>query len=156
MFKMNILQGLKVLDLSRIFTGPFCTQILGDLGAEIIKLEPESGDVTRYWGPPFVDTGLAAYFVVLNRNKRSICLDLATDHGKEVFNKLVKWCDILVENFRPGVTEKLGITADDVWKENPQIIYLSITAYGSKGPYKDRSGYDIIAQTESGKMSITG
>ncbi len=154
--RTNLLDGVKVLDLSRVFTGPFCTQVLADLGAEVVKVEPPKGDDTRRWGPPFVAEDLSTYFVTLNRNKRSIVLDLKTSKGLATLKKLIAWCDVFVENFRPGVCERLGLSPQQVWEVNPKVVYVSITGFGSKGPFRDRASYDIIAQSESGIMGITG
>lgn len=152
------LTNVKVLDLTRIVAGPYCTMILGDLGAEIIKVErPGTGDESRKWGPPYVNnTNETCYFVCLNRNKKSICIDLKTKEGREVVLELSKKCDVLVENYVPGVLNKLGLGYEDVEKVSPHIIYCSLTGYGSKGPYKNRPGYDVIAASIGGLMSITG
>jgi crotonobetainyl-CoA:carnitine CoA-transferase CaiB-like acyl-CoA transferase len=154
--KIDILKNIKVLDLSRIFTGPYCTQILGDLGAEIIKIEPPGGDDTRMWGPPFIADDMSTYYIALNRNKKSFILNLKDPKDKEKFDKIVKSVDIIVENFRPGVTKRLNVDYEYCKILNPSLIYLSITGFGSSGPYKDNTAYDIIAQGESGLMSTTG
>ncbi len=154
--RTDLLDGVKVLDLSRIFTGPFCTQILADLGADVIKVEPPKGDDTRKWGPPFITEELSTYFVTVNRNKRSIVLNLKTEDGMEKLKKLISWCDVFVENFRPGVCERLDLSPEKVWEINQRVVYVSITGFGSEGPYKNRASYDIIAQSESGIMGITG
>lgn len=152
------LANVKVLDLTRIVAGPYCTMILGDLGAEIIKVErPGTGDESRKWGPPYVNnTNETCYFVCLNRNKKSICVDLKTKEGRDIVLKLSQKCDVLVENYVPGVLHKLGLGYEDVKKVSPGIIYCSLTGYGSKGPYKNRPGYDVIAASIGGLMSITG
>jgi crotonobetainyl-CoA:carnitine CoA-transferase CaiB-like acyl-CoA transferase len=150
------LDDVFVLDLSRILSGPFCTMSLGDMGATVVKVEPPPrGDDTRLWGPPFVN-GISSYFLSINRNKRSIGLNLKTPEGQEVLWKLIDRADVLVENFRPGVLEKLGFGYDAVSKRNPRIVYASISGYGQTGPYKDRPGYDVVAQGESGVVDLTG
>ncbi|MDI3257690.1 MAG: CoA transferase [Kyrpidia sp.] len=152
---MKPLSGLRVLDLSRILSGPFCTMILGDLGADVIKVEPLGGDDTRKWGPPFVN-GESAYFLSVNRNKRSIAVNLKSDEGKELFRTLVGRSDVLVENFRPGTLARLGMDYPRLREINPRLILVSISGFGQTGPYRDRPGYDLIAQGMSGLMSITG
>ncbi|MBI4191385.1 MAG: CoA transferase [Betaproteobacteria bacterium] len=150
------LEGLRVLDLTRILAGPLCTMMLGDMGADVIKVEPPgSGDDTRSWGPPFV-AGEAAYFLGLNRNKRSLTLNLASRPGQEILAALVKKSDVLVENFKLGTLEKWGFP--DAWlgANAPQVIRCSITGYGANGPKGGLPGYDFISQAESGLMSITG
>ncbi len=149
-----MLDGIKVLDFSRVLAGPFVTMILGDLGADIIKVEPPGGDETRQWAP-FVD-GESAYFMSTNRNKKSIVIDLRRDEGKEIVYKLVKTCDIVVENFRPGVVEKLGIDYNTLRKHKEDIIYCSVKGFGTKGPYVHKPAYDIILQAMSGLMATTG
>src|SRR5438045_2673923 len=145
-----------VLDLSRILSGPFCTMMLGDMGATVVKVEPPPrGDDTRLWGPPFVN-GISSYFLSINRNKRSIGLNLKSPEGNEVLWKLIDRADVLVENFRPGVLEKLGFGYDAVSSRNPRIIYASISGYGQTGPYRNRPGYDVVAQGESGIVDLTG
>jgi len=150
------LDGIRVLDLSRILTGPFCSMLLGDLGAEVIKIEiPKSGDDTRQWGPPFI-SGESAYFLCVNRNKKSVTLDLSKSQGREILCALTEKCDILVENFRPGVTQRLQVDYQTLAKRNPRLIYCSITGYGHTGEYRDRPGYDIVLQAMGGLMGITG
>lgn len=150
------LAGIKVLDLTRVLAGPYCTMILGDLGAEVIKVEaPGGSDDTREWGPPFAG-GESAYYLCVNRNKRAITLDLKTDKGIEVIKELVKRSDIIIENFKHGTMEKWGIGYEELKKINPGIIHCSITGFGHNGPYKDLAGYDFIIQAMSGLMSITG
>lgn len=160
---MGALSGLRVLDLSRILAGPWCTQILGDLGAEIIKIErPGSGDDTRGWGPPFLcdrngaETGESAYFLAMNRNKRSAAIDMATAEGRSLLCALAVRSDVLVENFKVGTLEKYGLDYPALAKSNPGLIYCSITGFGQSGPYANRPGYDFIAQGMGGLMSITG
>ena len=150
------LDGLRVLDLTRILAGPLCTMMLGDMGADVLKIEPPgSGDDTRTWGPPFVG-GEAAYFLGLNRNKRSLTLNLAAKPGQEILAALIKKSDVLVENFKLGTLEKWGFS--NAWLEAnaPQVIRCSITGYGAGGPKGGLPGYDFILQAESGLMSITG
>jgi crotonobetainyl-CoA:carnitine CoA-transferase CaiB-like acyl-CoA transferase len=150
------LEGLKVLDLTRILAGPLCTQMLGDMGADVIKVEPPgTGDDTRSWGPPFCG-GESAYFLGVNRNKRSLTLDMASRDGQQILCELVKRSDVLVENFKLGTLEKWGVT--DAWLEQhaPRVIRCSITGYGSSGPLAGLPGYDFILQAESGLMSICG
>lgn len=150
------LDGIVVLDLSRILAGPYCTMMLGDLGAEVIKVErPGSGDDTRSWGPPFAG-GEAAYYLCLNRNKRSLTLDLSRPAGRGIALDLAHRADVLVENFSPGVTTKLGIDWEAVSALNPRLIYCSITGYGPDGPYRDRTGYDMVVSAVGGLMGITG
>jgi formyl-CoA transferase/CoA:oxalate CoA-transferase len=150
------LDDLFVLDLSRILSGPFCTMMLGDMGATVVKVEPPPrGDDTRLWGPPFVN-GISTYFLSINRNKRSIGLNLKSAQGQEVLWKLVDRADVLVENFRPGVLDKLGFGFDAVAARNPRLIYASISGYGQTGPYRNRPGYDVVAQGESGIVDLTG
>jgi crotonobetainyl-CoA:carnitine CoA-transferase CaiB-like acyl-CoA transferase len=153
---MKPLDDLFVLDLSRILSGPVCTMLLADMGAEVIKVEPPpSGDDSRQWGPPFIN-GISTYFLSVNRNKKSIGLNLKTDAAKQVLWKLVERADVLVENFRPGVLGKLGFGYDAIVRRNPRIVYCSISGFGQTGPYRDRPGYDVIAQGESGMMDLTG
>ena len=149
------LQGLKVLDLTRVLAGPFCTMLLGDMGAEIIKVEePGKGDDTRGY-PPFLN-GHSAYFANLNRNKKSITLDLKNPAAKKTFMQLVETVDIVIENYKPGTMDKLGLSYEKAKERNPRIIYASISGFGQYGPYKDRPGYDIIGQAMGGLMSVTG
>ena len=150
------LDGLRVLDLTRILAGPLCGQMLGDMGADVIKVEPPgAGDDTRTWGPPFVN-GESAYFLGINRNKRSLTLNMAVKAGQEILTQLVKKSDVLVENFKLGTLEKWGITNEWLEKNAPRVIRCSITGYGSSGPDAALPGYDFILQAESGLMSICG
>jgi crotonobetainyl-CoA:carnitine CoA-transferase CaiB-like acyl-CoA transferase len=150
------LHGVRVLDASRVLAGPFCGQLLGDLGAEVIKVErPGSGDDTRAWGPPFSGE-LSAYFLSCNRNKQSITLDLGTPAGLEVFGRLVAKSDILLENFRAASADKLGVSPEKLLTYNPRLIVCSISGYGRTGPLSDVPGYDFSIQGLSGLMSITG
>lgn len=156
---MGPLQGVRVLDLSRVLAGPWSTQVLGDLGADVIKIEqPGQGDDTRKWGPPFVDDGSrdAAYYVCANRNKRSIAVDMADPRGADVIRRLAADSDIFVENFRVGGLAKYGLDYVSLTKINPRLVYCSITGFGQEGPYKDRGGYDFLIQGMSGLMSVTG
>ncbi|MFO1169624.1 MAG: CaiB/BaiF CoA-transferase family protein [Hyphomicrobiaceae bacterium] len=157
------LDGLRILDLTRILAGPTCTQLLGDLGADVIKIEkPGEGDDTRAWGPPFVagkdgkPTTESAYFLCANRNKRSVAVDIATPEGAALVRKLAEKCDVLVENFKVGGLAKYGLAYDDLKAELPRLVYCSITGYGQTGPHKDKPGYDLIAQGYGGMMSLTG
>jgi len=150
------LSGVVVIDLSRILAGPYCTMLLGDLGAEVIKVEaPSRGDGSREWGPPWAG-GESAYYLSINRNKKSITLNLKSEKGREILRKLIGKGDVLVENFLPGTMERWGFDYERVKEINPRIIYCSITGYGQYGPYKDRPGYDFIIQAQGGIMSITG
>ena len=150
------LEGLRVLDLTRILAGPLCAQILGDMGADVIKVEPPgTGDDTRSWGPPFTG-GESAYFVGINRNKRSVTLNMATKAGQEILAQLIRRSDVLVENFKLGTLEKWGFGNDWLEQNAPRLIRCSITGYGSSGPDAGLPGYDFILQAESGLMSICG
>ncbi|MEV5961240.1 CoA transferase [Kribbella sp. NPDC051952] len=151
------LDGLRVLDLTQVMAGPFCTMLLADLGADVIKIEnPSSGDQTRRsWGYAVHGEDSRA-FLALNRNKRSVCLDLKEPGHLASFLRLVESADIVVENFRPGVTKRLGVDYDTLAARNPRLIYASVSGFGQTGPYADRPGYDLIAQAMSGVMSITG
>ena len=153
---MRPLEGLRVVDLTRVLSGPYCTMQLGDLGAEVIKVEqPGKGDDTRAFAPPF-QGDQAAYFLSVNRNKKSITLDMKSARGKEVLWRLIDKSDILVENFRPGAMDRLGFGYEAVSKRRPSMIYASISGFGDSGPQKDRPGYDVIVQGEAGIMDITG
>ncbi len=150
------LEGIRVLDLSRVLAGPFCTMILGDLGADVIKVEqPGSGDDTRQWGPPWAG-GESAYYLCVNRNKRSLTLNLKHERGREILVALARDCDVVVENFRVGMLDRLGIGYHALSTRFPHLVWCSITGYGLDGPYADRAGYDFVAQGEGGLMSITG
>ena len=148
------LTGIKVLDLTRVVSGPFCTMLLADFGADVIKVESRDGDPSRITG--IMGEGENPYFVNLNRNKRSITIDLKTEKGKEIARRLAKWADVLVENFRPGVMERLGLGYEDLKKINPGLIYAAISGFGKTGPYKGRPAFDFIAQAMSGFMSLNG
>jgi crotonobetainyl-CoA:carnitine CoA-transferase CaiB-like acyl-CoA transferase len=157
------LAGIRVLDLTRALAGPWCTQNLGDLGAEIIKVErPERGDESRAWGPPWlkdaaaVDTSESSYFLSCNRNKKSVTVDLATTSGQEEIRRLAGACDILVENYKVGQFQKYGLDYESLKLINPALIYCSITGFGQNGPWAHRPGYDVVGQGMSGFMSVTG
>ena len=150
------LEGVRVLDLTRAVTGPFCTMLLGDLGARIIKIEePGNGDETRQWGPPFVE-GESAYFLALNRNKESVVLDLKRECDLAVLRRLASESDVVAQNFRPGVVERLGVDYESLKNENPDLIYASISGFGLTGPDCQRPGYDLIVQAMSGMMVASG
>ncbi|MBH17476.1 MAG: formyl-CoA transferase [Acidobacteria bacterium] len=150
------LDGLTVLDLTRVLSGPYCTMMLADMGARVIKIEhPERGDDTRGWGPPFV-SGESTYFLSVNRNKESVTLDFKTPEGREVLDALIEHADVLVENFRPGTLDRLGLGYTDVRTRNPQLVYVSISGFGQTGPRRQEPGYDAAIQAEGGLMSITG
>jgi crotonobetainyl-CoA:carnitine CoA-transferase CaiB-like acyl-CoA transferase len=154
------LTGLRVLDLSRVLAGPLCTMVLGDLGAEVIKVErPGTGDDTRTWGPPWsagADGREAAYYLSCNRNKRSVTADLKTDEGRELVRGLALGADVLVENFAPGTMERLGLSYETLRAANPRLVCCTITGYGADGPESGRPGYDFAVQARSGWMAITG
>lgn len=151
------LDGLLVLDLSRVLAGPYATQLLGDYGARIVKVEqPGRGDETRAWGPPFAPGGQSAYFLSANRNKESLTLDLKAPAGRAVLRALARRADVLVENFKRGTLDELGLGYEALRAENPGLIYCAITGYGQDGPYADRPGYDTVIQAQGGLMSITG
>ena len=157
-FPPGALAGLKVLDLTRVLAGPTCTQMLGDLGAEIIKIErPGAGDDTRGFAPPYVPrTQESAYFVGVNRNKKSVTLDIAKPEGQDIVHRLLAECDILVENFKVGALAKYGLGWDDLRDRYPRLIYCSITGFGQTGPYAPRPGYDALIQAMGSVMSLTG
>ena len=150
------LENIRVLDLSRILAGPYCTMILGDLGAEVIKVEaPGGSDETRNWGPPF-QNGVSAYYLSTNRNKKSITIDLKSPSGIDQIKRLVKTSDVIIHNFKTGTMEKFGLAYDELKTINQKLVYCSITGFGETGPDKDLPGYDFIIQAMSGLMSITG
>jgi len=147
---------MRVIDLSRVLAGPYCTMMLADYGAEVIKVEqPGMGDGTRQWGPPWVD-GESAYFLSVNRNKKSMTLNLKSEKGKAILEQLVASADILIENFKPGTMQRMGLNYEKLSQDNPGLIYCSISGYGQTGPYRDRPGYDLMIQAQGGIMSITG
>ncbi|BCS27427.1 CaiB/BaiF CoA transferase family protein [Aspergillus puulaauensis] len=160
------LQGIRVLDMTRVLAGPYCTQILGDLGADVIKVEhPVRGDDTRAWGPPYAKykhgadkegPGESAYYLAVNRNKKSIGLSFQHKSGVNILHRLVKECDVLVENYLPGGLKKYNMDYETLRKINPSLIYASITGYGQTGPYSNRAGYDVMVEAEMGLMHITG
>ncbi|TDD17670.1 CoA transferase [Kribbella turkmenica] len=152
----NLLSDVVVVDLTRALAGPHAAMMLGDLGARVIKVEaPEGGDDSRGWGPPFVD-GESTYYLSANRNKESVTADLKSADGKEFLTKLVRRADVLIENFRPGVLDRLGFSPERLHELNPALVIVSITGFGHDGPDGGRAGYDQIAQGEGGLMSITG
>ncbi len=160
---MNSLEGIRGLDLSRVLAGPWCTQNLADLGADVIKIErPGSGDDTRGWGPPFLkdaegrDTAEAAYYLGTNRNKRSLTCDIARPEGQQLIRELVKHCDVFIENFKVGDMARYGLDYVSLSAIQPKLVYCSVTGFGQTGPYKDRAGYDYAIQGIGGLMSITG
>src|SRR5215218_2089267 len=155
MSRPRALGDLTVLDLSHALAGPFCSTMLADYGAEVIKIEPLEGEMARSWGPPFYG-GESAYFVNLNRNKKSIALDLKQADGKALFFKLLEQSDVVLENLRVGTVKKLGIDYEPARQRHPGIIYCSISGFGQDGPYRDRAALDLVVQAESGMMSITG
>jgi crotonobetainyl-CoA:carnitine CoA-transferase CaiB-like acyl-CoA transferase len=155
------LAGLRVIDCSTVLAGPYCTMLLGDLGVDVIKVEPPEGDASRGWGPPWVGdasdgTRTAAYFLAVNRNKRSIRLDLHRPAGADVLRRLLADGDVLVENFRSRALERLGFGEAELQALNPQLVHLAITGYSAASPDPGRPGYDFVIQAESGLMSITG
>ena len=157
------LDGVRIFDMTRILAGPSCTQVLGDLGADVIKVEkPGTGDDTRRWGPPYLrdragnDTSEAAYFLAANRNKRSLTLDVAKPQGQEIARQIIAQCDVLVENFKTGNLARYGRGFSDLSGECPSLVYCSVTGFGQTGPYAPRPGYDFLAQAMGGIMSLTG
>jgi len=163
MTKPAALDGIKVLDLSRVLAGPWCTQILADLGADVVKIErPGVGDDTRTWGPPFIkdadgnDTDQASYFTACNRNKRSVTVDMATPDGQALLKQMAAQADIVVENFKTGGLKQYGLDHESLRAANPRLIYCSVTGFGHDGPYAERAGYDLMIQAMTGMMSITG
>jgi formyl-CoA transferase len=160
---MQPLEDIRVLDLSRSLAGPYCTMMLGDLGADVIKVErPGQGDDSRGWGPPFVGEpygpypGESTYFMAANRNKRSVTVNLKSPEGLEIVRRLARLSDVLVENFRTGVLDGMGLGYDELHALNPHLVYCSISGYGRTGPYAERPGYDFVIQAEGGMMGITG
>jgi formyl-CoA transferase len=149
------LDGVTVLDATQVMAGPYCTLLLADMGAEVIKVEKPDGDDSRRIGPPFINGESAAYLGI-NRNKKSIVLDLKRDFDRDVFKRLAAHADVVAENFRPGTMERLGLGAATLREAHPALIYVSISGFGQTGPYRDRPGYDLVAQGMSGMMSVTG
>jgi crotonobetainyl-CoA:carnitine CoA-transferase CaiB-like acyl-CoA transferase len=163
MDKMRPLNDLRVLDISRALAGPYCTMMLGDFGADVIKVElPERGDESRNWGPPFVGDpyeiypGESAYFMAINRNKRGITVNLKSSEGQEIIKRLAGESDVFVENYRTGSLEKMGLGYQDMRALNSRLIYCSISGYGRSGPYAQKPGYDFVIQAEGGIMGVTG
>ena len=153
---MSPLDGIRVVDLSRVVSGPYCTMTLADMGAEVIKIEePGRGDESRAFGPPFLG-GESPYFLSINRNKRSCTVDLKSDDGRAILQRLVARADVLVQNFRPGAVERLGLDYDSLAPRHPRLVYCSISGFGDSGPDAARPGYDLIVQGESGLMDLTG
>ena len=152
---MQPLNGIHVLDLSRVLAGPYCTMVLGDLGAEVIKVEAPEGDETRGWGPPFVGNE-SAYYLCVNRNKRSMVLDFKAQESRDILQELIKRSDVLVQNFRPGTLARFSVDFESASAINPNLIYCSISGFGQNGPLRDRPGYDFMIQALGGLMSITG
>lgn len=152
---MNHLSDLTIIDLTRVLSGPYCTMYFADMGANVIKVEPPGGDDTRGWGPPFVE-GESSYFMSVNRNKRSVVLDLKSDAGKSALQQLVAKADVVVENFKPGTLARLGFGFEALKQMNSRIILASVSGFGQTGPYQSVPGYDLIAQGMSGFMSVTG
>jgi len=152
---MFALDDVTVLDLSHALAGPFASTLLADYGAEVIKIEPLDGEIARAWGPPFYG-GEAAYFVNLNRNKKSVALDLKQPAGRDIFLKLLDGADVVLENLRVGAAKRLGIDWDAVRARQPRIVYCSISGFGQDGPYRDRAALDLVVQAESGMISVTG
>jgi len=152
---MQSLNGIRVLDLSRVLAGPYCTMVLGDLGADVIKVESPQGDETRNWGPPFAE-GESAYYLCVNRNKRSIVVNIKTAEGRDILYRLIQRSDILVENFRPGSLARFSLDFESASALNPSLIYCSITGFGQRGPLRDKPGYDFMIQAMGGLMSFTG
>ncbi len=151
------LEGFRILDLSRIVAGPLATQIFGDYGAEVIKIEqPGVGDDSRHWAPPVAADGSATYFFAINRNKKSVTLNLKHPRGKEIVKALARRCDVVIENFKPGTMEDLGLGWETLSRENPRLIYCAISGFGASGPKREWAGYDAIMQGVTGLMSITG
>lgn len=150
------LSGIRILDFTRVLAGPFCTMLLADMGADVIKVEGFDGDETRQWGPPFDEHGRSAYYLAVNRNKRSIALDLKSAEGQRIARRLAQDSHILVENFRVGGMAAFDLGYDDLQPLNPALVYASITGFGQTGPYAERPGYDFVIQAMSGLMSITG
>jgi crotonobetainyl-CoA:carnitine CoA-transferase CaiB-like acyl-CoA transferase len=150
------LGGIRVLDLTRVLAGPYCTMFLGDLGAEVVKVEqPDVGDDTRGWGPPFAG-GESAYFLCTNRNKKSLTVDLKSADGIALMKQLAGQADVLIENFRPGAMDRLGLGEKELRAKNPKLVYASLSGFGADGPMADIPGYDLIVQAWGGLMSITG
>src|SRR3989442_9540344 len=154
---MKLFEGVRVLDLSRMLAGPYGSMLLADMGAEVIKIEdPDGGDPMRVMGPPFLPGGESAYFLAINRSKKSVALDLTKEAGREVFYDLVRRSDVVLENFRPGVMERLGCGWAKLWSLNQPLVVCSISAYGQEGPYRDRPAFDLALQAMGGVLALTG
>lgn len=149
------LTGIKILDFTRLFAGPFCTMLLGDLGADVVKVEAPEGDPIRYQGPPFYKNH-AFSFLAANRNKRSVVIDMRDDEGKSLAQKLAQKADVIVENFRPGVMKRMGMGYENLSGQNPKLIFVSMSGFGATGPYSEKGAFDLTIQAEGGYMSITG
>ena len=150
------LEGLKVVDLSRVLGGPYCAQMLADHGAEVIKVEPPQGDETRLWGPPFDQEGISAYFAGINRNKRTVALDLSKQEGREVLLKLLETADVLIENFKTGTMEKWGIGYETLSQKFPRLVHARVSGFGADGPLGGFPGYDAMVQASAGLVSVNG
>src|SRR5499427_7925794 len=154
-YMKSALEGMRVLEITQVMSGPFCGLLLADMGADVIKVEKPQGDDSRRMVPPIIN-GESAPFMAINRNKRGISIDLKTDQGREVFRQLAARADVLIENFRPGTMDGLGLGYDELSAGHPELIYCSISGFGQTGPYRDRGGFDLVAQAMSGMISITG
>jgi len=153
---MTPLEGITVLDLTRVLSGPYCTMLLADMGARVIKIEqPRKGDDTRAWGPPFLE-GESAYFLCVNRNKESVTLDFKHPEGRSIIDRLIERADVVVENFRPGTLARLGLDYESLAPGHPRLIYASVSGFGQTGPRRNEAGYDAVMQAEGGLMSVTG
>src|SRR5262249_14589464 len=150
-----LLSSLRVLDMTQVLSGPYCTQILADLGADVIKLESPAGDLARAMQPHFIGDD-SVYFVSLNRSKRSVEADLKTTQGVNLGRRLIARCDVVVENNRPGVLDRLGLAGADLCAQNPRLVWCAISGFGQDGPYRDKPAYDMIVQALAGGMSLTG
>src|SRR4051812_40340736 len=153
---MRPLEGITIVDLTRVLSGPYCTMLLADMGARVIKIEqPGKGDDTRAWGPPFLE-GESAYFLSINRNKESVTLDFKHPDGRAALGRLIARADAVVENFRPGTLQKLGLDYESLARQHPRLVYCSISGFGQTGPRRKEPGYDAVMQGEGGLMSIPG
>src|SRR5689334_9155822 len=153
---MRPLDHITILDFTRVLSGPYCTMLLADMGARVIKIEqPGKGDDTRGWGPPFV-AGESVYFLSINRNKQSVTLDFKQPDGRRVLERLLSSCDVLIENFRPGTLARYGLDYATLSASHPRLVYASISGFGQTGPRRDEPGYDAVVQAEGGLMSLTG
>ena len=154
---MHLFDGVRVLDLSRMLAGPYGSMLLADMGADVIKIEdPDGGDPMRAMGPPFLPDGESAYFLAINRNKKSVAIDLTKDAGRDAFLDLVRHADVVWENFRPGVMTKLGCDYGTMARANPRIVHCAISAYGQEGPHRELPAFDLALQARGGAMSLTG